>query len=117
MNIKEIIQNKLTEIIQTVFQIDDVNKTNVITLDVQQNKTEYEGDFTIVTFPLVKIVKKSPDVVALELGDAFKTQSDFVESYTVIKGFLNLKIKNKFFLDNFNSTEENFDKKEITFIG
>ena len=113
MNIKEIIQHKLTEIIQTVFQIDDVNKTNIITLDVQQNKTEYEGDFTIVTFPLVKIVKKSPDVVALELGDAFKTQSDFVESYTVVKGFLNLKIKNKFFLDNFNSTEENFDKKEI----
>ena len=111
MNIKDIIQDKLAEIIKTVFQIDDVNKTNKITLDVQQNKTEYEGDFTIVTFPLVKIVKKSPDAVAMELGDAFATQSDFVESFNVVKGFLNLKIKNQFFLDNFNSTDENFDKK------
>ena len=113
MNIKEIIQNKLAEIVETVFQIDDVNQRNTVTLDVQQNKTEYEGDFTIVTFPLVKILKKSPDAIAIELGDAFATQSDFVESYNVVKGFLNLKIKNKFFLDNFNSTEENFDKKAI----
>ena len=112
MNIKNIIQDKLAEIIHTVFQINDVNKTNNITLDVQQNKTEYEGDFTIVTFPLVKIVKKSPDAVAMELGDAFATQSNFVESFNVVKGFLNLKIKNNFFLDNFNSVQENFDKKE-----
>ena len=112
MNIKDIIQDKLAEIIHTVFQINDVNKTNNITLDVQQNKTEYEGDFTIVTFPLVKIVKKNPDAVAMELGDAFATQSNFVESFNVVKGFLNLKIKNKFFLDNFNTTKENFDQVE-----
>ena len=110
MNIKEIIQNKLAEIIETVFQIDDVNQRNNVTLDVQQNKTEYEGDFTIVTFPLVRFLKKSPDAIAVELGDAFITQSDFVESYNVVKGFLNLKIKNKFFLNNFISVQEKFDK-------
>lgn len=112
MNIKEIIQDKLAEIIKTVFQVDNVNDRNNVTLDVQQNKTEYEGDFTIVTFPLVKLLKKSPDAIAVELGDAFSTQADFVESYNVVKGFLNLKIKNKFFLDNFHSVQENFDKKE-----
>ena len=112
MNIKDIIQNKLAEIIQSVFQIDTVNNRNIVTLEVQQNKSEFEGDFTIVTFPLVKLLKKSPDAIAVELGDAFSTQSDFVESYTVVKGFLNLKIKNKAFLDNFISTEENFNKKE-----
>ena len=112
MNIKEIIQNKLAEIVETVFQIDDVNQRNNLTLDVQQNKTEFEGDFTIVTFPLVKVLKRSPDAIAVELGDAFTTQSDFVESYNVVKGFLNLKIKNNFFLNNFNSIQENFGKTE-----
>ena len=111
MNIKEIIQDKLAEIIKTVFQVDNVNDRNNVTLDVQQNKTEFEGDFTIVTFPLVRLLKKSPDAIAVELGDAFTTQADFVESYNVVKGFLNLKIKNNFFLDNFNSVQENFDKK------
>ena len=112
MNIKDIIQNKLAEIVQTVFQIDNVNDRNNVTLDVQQNKTEFEGDFTIVVFPLVKLLKKSPDVIAMELGDAFTTQSDFVESYHVVKGFLNLKIKNKFFLKNFNSIKNTLDQIE-----
>lgn len=110
MNIKDLIQNKLQEIIQTNYQLDDQNDPKKVTLEVQKTNPDHEGDFTIVTFPLVKILKKSPDVIAMELGDALSTQSDFVESYNVVKGFLNLKIKNSFFLNNFNSVKENFDK-------
>ena len=106
MNIKNKIENKISEIIQTVFQISDVK------LEVQQNKSEFEGDFTIVTFPLVKVLKKSPDLIAMELGDALSTQSDMVASYKVVKGFLNLTVNNSSFLDNFKSTKENF--AEIT---
>lgn len=112
MNIKDIIENKIAEVIENVFQIDDVNDRNNIKLEAQQNKTEYEGDFTIVTFPLVKILKKSPDYIAMELGDAMATQSDFVESFNVVKGFLNLTIKKNFFLDQFNTIKENFGKVE-----
>ena len=112
MNIKDIIEHKIAEVIQNVFQIDDVNQRNNIKLEVQQNKTEFEGDFTIVTFPLVKILKKSPDLIAMELGDALSTESDFVENFNVVKGFLNLSIKKSFFLDNFNSIKENFGKTE-----
>ena len=110
MNIKDIIEDKIAEVIQSVFQIDDVNHSNSIKLEVQQNKSEFEGDFTIVTFPLVKILKKSPDHIAMELGDALSTQSDLVESYNVVKGFLNLTIQKSFFLENFKSTKENFDQ-------
>ena len=109
MNIKDIIESKVSEIIQSLYQINDVNQTNNIHLEVQQNKTGFEGDFTIVTFPLVKILKKSADLIAVELGDALSTQSDFVESYKVVKGFLNLTIKNNFFLENFYSVQENFE--------
>lgn len=105
MNIKELIQHKISEIIQSSYQIED------ITLEVQQNKTDFEGDFTIVTFPLVKILKKSPDLIASELGNDLINQSDFVESYNIVKGFLNISIKNNFFMDNLFSIQENFDKK------
>ena len=110
MNIKDIIEHKIAEVIKNVFQIDDVNQRNNIKLEVQQNKSEFEGDFTIVTFPLVKVLKKSPDLIAMELGDALSTQSDFVESYNVVKGFLNLTIQKSFFLENFKSTQEKFDQ-------
>ena len=106
MNIKNIIEKKIAEIIHSLYQIGDVN------IEVQQNKTDFEGDFTLVTFPLVKLLKKNPDLIAVELGDALSTQSDFVQSYKVVKGFLNLTIKNNFFLDNLHSVNENFDKIE-----
>ena len=112
MNTKEIIEDKIAEVIKSVFQIGDVNQRNSVKLEVQQNKTGFEGDFTVVTFPLVKILKKSPDHIAMELGDALSTQADFVENFNVVKGFLNLKIKNSFFLDNFNAVKENFDNVE-----
>ncbi|UOE41458.1 arginine--tRNA ligase [Chryseobacterium suipulveris] len=112
MNIKDLIQHKLAEIVQTNYQLEDQNNPKPVTLEVQQNKTEYEGDFTIVTFPLVKILKKSPDQIATDLGNALSTRTDFVQSYHVVKGFLNFKVKNEFFLDNFNSIKENFDKVE-----
>lgn len=103
MNIKDLIQNKISEIIQTTYQLND------IVLEVQQNKSEFEGDFTVVTFPLVKLAKKSPDMIANELGTSLSVQSDFLESFNVVKGFLNLKIKDSFFVDNFNSLKENLD--------
>ena len=112
MNTKEVIEDKIAEVIKSVFQIDDVNQRNSIKLEVQQNKTGFEGDFTVVTFPLVKILKKSPDLIAMELGDALSTQADFVENFNVVKGFLNLKIKNSFFLDNFNTVKETFGTVE-----
>ena len=112
MNIKDIIEDKIAEVIQSVFQIDDVNPPNSIKLEVQQNKSEFEGDFTIVTFPLVKVLKKSPNHIAMELGDALSTQSNFVESYNVVKGFLNLSINNEAFVQNFKEIKTQFDVKE-----
>ena len=106
MNSKNIIENKILEIIHNLYQI-QVDK-----VEVQQNKSEFEGDFTFVTFPLVKHLKKNPDQIAVELGDALVIQTDFVESYKVVKGFLNLTIRNSFFLDSFKTAKENFDLKE-----
>lgn len=106
MNIKNIIEEKLLEVILNVYQLKG------ITLEVQENKTEFEGDFTIVTFPLVKQLKKNPEAIGVELGDALTQQTELVESFNVVKGFLNVKVKNQFFIDNFKGLAENFDTVE-----
>ncbi len=103
MNIKENIETQIKQIIQSLYQVDAPQ------IEVQQNKTEFEGDFTLVTFPLVKILKKNPELIAVELGDALLTQADFVQSYKVVKGFLNISVKNIFFLKNLQAIQENFD--------
>ena len=104
MNIKQNIQSKITEIIAKLYGIEGV------TLEVQKNKTEFEGDFTIVIFPLVKQAKKSPDVIGNELGEEVKNQIDFVENFNVVKGFLNLKIKDQLFAEQLSEISNDFDK-------
>ncbi|KQT23830.1 arginine--tRNA ligase [Chryseobacterium sp. Leaf405] len=106
MNIKNIIEQKLSEVILNVFQLKDIN------LEVQENKTEFEGDFTIVTFPLVKQLKKNPENIGVELGEALTTQTELLESFNVVKGFLNIKVRNQFFADNFKSVANDFDTVE-----
>ncbi|AZI19726.1 arginine--tRNA ligase [Chryseobacterium taklimakanense] len=106
MNIKDTIQQKISEIIQSTYQI------NGISLEVQENKSGFDGDFTVVIFPLVKLLKKSPDAIGMELGGALAAQTSLVESFNVVKGFLNLTVNNNFFLENLKSITENFGKKE-----
>jgi len=106
MNIKDILEEKLSEIILNVYQLKDIN------LEVQENKTEFEGDFTIVTFPLVKQLKKNPESIGVELGEALTTQTELLDSFNVVKGFLNVKVKNQFFVDQFRSVAEGFSKIE-----
>lgn len=106
MNIKDIIEKKLSEVILNVYQLKEIN------LEVQENKTEFEGDFTIVTFPLVKQLKKNPESIGVELGEALTEQSDLFESFNVVKGFLNVKVKNQLFVDNFRSVSNDFDTIE-----
>ncbi|NIF04000.1 arginine--tRNA ligase [Chryseobacterium sp. Tr-659] len=111
MNIKDIIEEKLSEIILNVYQLKDIK------LEVQENKTEFEGDFTIVTFPLVKQLKKNPESIGIELGEALTEQTELFESFNVVKGFLNVKVKNQLFIDNFRSVSKNFstiEKKNST---
>ncbi|MDP9954798.1 arginyl-tRNA synthetase [Epilithonimonas hungarica] len=102
MTIKQHIQSKISEIVSKLYGIENV------TLEVQKNKTEFEGDFTIVIFPLVKLAKKSPDVLGNELGEEIKNQIDFIENFGIVKGFLNLKVKDAAFLQEFSETEKNF---------
>ena len=105
MDIKQNIQNSISEILKNKYQIEN------LTLEVQQNKTDFEGDFTVVIFPLVKLAKKSPDVLGNELGKKLKNQGA-IENYNVVKGFLNLTINNLAFVQNFKEIKSQFNTKE-----
>jgi len=90
-------------------------KTKSGNILINETKPEFEGDYTIVLFSFVKQLKKSPELLAKELGDfLIQKNPQFFSSYNVIKGFLNLSVADNiwagFLLQNFNN--ENFGKKE-----
>jgi len=69
-----------------------------ITLSV--TKPEFKGDYTIVLFAFVKSLKKSPEQLGNELGSHLvEKHSSLIVSYNVIKGFLNLVIADRFWMD------------------
>ena len=78
-------------------------------ITLQETKKEFEGDITIVTFPLTKFTKKSPEITANEIGEYLNANGSFISGYNVIKGFLNISISadswKEFFISNFYKEE------------
>ncbi|HOG25916.1 MAG TPA: arginine--tRNA ligase [Bacteroidales bacterium] len=68
-------------------------------LQVQATRKDFEGDYTVVVFPLLSISKKSPEQTATELGQAILEIVPQIESFQVIKGFLNLKMSPFYWMD------------------
>ena len=61
-------------------------------------KKEFEGDLTVVVFPLLKISRKAPDATATEIGEWIGKNIDAVERFNVVKGFLNITVSPAFWL-------------------
>lgn len=69
---------------------------------VQRTKKEFEGHYTFVVFPLLKISKKSPELTAAEIGEWLVGNTPVVSAFNVIKGFLNLTVAPDCWIDLLN---------------
>jgi arginyl-tRNA synthetase len=67
-------------------------------IQLQKTRKEFEGDFTLVVFPLIKLLKKAPAEVGEELGSHLG-QLPQISGYNVIKGFLNLVVDSSYWRD------------------
>lgn len=76
-------------------------------IQLQKTKKEFEGDLTIVIFPFVKMVRKSPEAIGNELGNFICEHESLVENFNVIKGFLNLCIGKKHWIDELSEIDKN----------
>ena len=76
---------------------------------VSDTRKEYEGDYTVVVFPFVKVAKKKPEDCAAELGALIKEKSPFVSDFNVVKGFLNLSIDQSFWFSKLKEINEDSD--------
>lgn len=84
-------------------------------LQLQKTRAEFEGQWTLVTFPLLKISRKSPEATAEELGAYLLEHSPLVTGIQVVKGFLNLTIAPSAWLEEFNSIrlDEDFGHQRV----
>ena len=70
-------------------------------LQIQKTRKEFQGDYTLVTFPLLKMSRKAPEATAEEIGARIVADNPQISSYNVIKGFLNLSLAPAFWIGRF----------------
>ena len=75
-------------------------------IQIQKTRKEFEGDYTVVVFPLLKASRKSPEATATELGEKIVASTPEIKSFNVIKGFLNLAIDSSFWAARFQEIVE-----------
>ncbi len=85
-------------------------------VQLQKTRSEFEGNFTLVVFPFLKISHKKPEDTAQDLGKYIKDNCQAIADYNVVKGFLNLVIDKKAWLGLLNemNANEKFGEKPIT---
>ena len=84
---------------------------------INQTKPEFEGDYTVVLFSLVKTLRLSPDAIGNQLGEKLVTDyPEIFTSFNIIKGFLNLTVTDNYWITllNKNYADSCFGKKALT---
>ena len=112
MNLEIKIAEITTEALKALYNID----FNTTEIQLQKTKKEFEGDFTIVTFPFVKLARKSPEVIGNELGEYICKHESLIDKFNVIKGFLNISIDKSYWIQQLEIIEQNntFGYQEVT---
>ena len=85
-------------------------------IQVQKTRPEFEGNMTLVIFPLLKISRKKPEETAREMGEYIAAHNDFVERYSIVKGFLNFIFRPDTWLAMLGGIdkEEHYGEKQAT---
>ena len=96
MNIENLISQIARQAVENLYGPVDASA-----LQIQKTRKEFEGDYTLVTFPLLKLSHKSPEVTANEIGARIVADNPQIAAFNVIKGFLNLSLSPTFWIDRF----------------
>ena len=94
MKIEEILAAAVSQAIADLYEAEI--PANQITF--QKTRPEFEGQFTLVVFPFLKISRKKPEDTAMEIGSWLVEKNEAVEKFNVVKGFLNLNISSAFWV-------------------
>ncbi|WP_306353482.1 arginine--tRNA ligase [Flavobacterium sp. '19STA2R22 D10 B1'] len=97
MTLSQILTPQIEKAIQSLFAI------TIDKVEFQTTRKEFEGDITMVIFPLLKVVKSNPVELGNKIGQYLVENVIEVERYNVVSGFLNIVISDQYYLNFFNA--------------
>lgn len=96
MSLQEILNPSIKKAIQELFEV------SIEKLEFQATRKDFEGDVTVVIFPLLKVIKENPVEIGTKIGNYLAENLDEVEKFNVVAGFLNIVISDSYFVNFFN---------------
>ena len=100
MNIQEVIQTKAIEAVASLYDI------TIPSVEFQPTRKDFEGDITIVVFPMLRYIKGNPEQIGIQIGTYLEKELNEVKGFNVIKGFLNLVISDNYYKNFFDSIKD-----------
>ncbi|TRZ44194.1 arginine--tRNA ligase [Robertkochia solimangrovi] len=95
-----LIQEKLNTAVKKA--VKEIYQLELPSVEIQATRKEFEGDLTVVIFPMLKFIKGNPQQIGETLGTVLTEQVDEVTGFNVVKGFLNLVIADAYYKDSFD---------------
>jgi len=99
MSLQQTITTQVKKAIYSLYQAD------LITVEFQATRKEFEGDITVVVFPMLRVVKGNPVQIGTQIGEFLVENMAEVSAFNVVKGFLNLVITDSYYLDFFKDIQ------------
>lgn len=101
MSLPQILTPSIQKAIQALFDV------TVDKIEFQTTRKEFEGDITMVIFPLLKVIKSNPVELGTKIGDYLVENVSEVARFNVVSGFLNIVISDSYYVNFFNGIREN----------
>lgn len=108
MSLEQILVKRVKDAVKSIYDAD------LPAVELQPTRKDFEGDITVVVFPMLRYAKGRPEQVGERIGQYLKDHVEEVSGFNVIKGFLNLVISESYYLDFFGSmrSEANYGFQE-----
>ncbi|SFD71093.1 arginine--tRNA ligase [Flavobacterium phragmitis] len=107
MSLAQILTPSIQQAIQALFDV------TVEKIEFQTTRKEFEGDITMVIFPLLKVIKSNPAELGNKIGNYLVENVSEVARFNVVSGFLNIVISDSYYVNFFNGIK---DGKQFGFV-
>ncbi|WP_374958781.1 arginine--tRNA ligase, partial [Gilvibacter sp.] len=97
MDLQTLLTEHIKEAIKSLYEAD------LAEVEFQATRKEFEGDITVVVFPMLRVVKGNPVAIGEALGAYLVAEVEAITAYNVIKGFLNLSLSDAYFYNSFTN--------------
>ncbi|NDV43658.1 arginine--tRNA ligase [Flagellimonas sediminis] len=103
MSLQNDLTQKVIEAVKQLYQVD------LPAVEFQPTRKDFEGDITVVVFPMLRFVKGNPVQIGTQIGEYLQQHVEEVAKCNVVQGFLNIVISERYYLNFFNSIKDEVD--------